>query len=124
VQVARSARRTGSGSTFQQRRQPGQGRASDALTIRYRCPHCGGEHPAAECVAVATIEGLSLRELRRLLGRAEHELAEAVRHGQPYADLAAFVAAIESRIARDDGERAPSVERRQRLAAERSATRA
>lgn len=103
--------------TVATRRQPGQGRMQSTVAVRYACPRCGGgEHPAAEC---GLEPGLSVRELRRLRVRVEHELSDAVRHAQPFGDLVELLTAVESRIARHDGEAAPSLEKRQRVYAER-----
>jgi hypothetical protein len=104
------------------RRQPGQRRADPALTVRYACPRCGGAHPAAECgvLAVRELDAIGLRRLRRAV---LEELGRLVLARESTEDMGRLLAAIDSRLAREDGDRGPSLERRQRLAAERDAVR-
>lgn len=97
-------------------RTPGQGRADPELRVSFACPICSGDHPRAE----HGVHTLDRRTLVRLRARVEHEIVDRLRNAQPTGDLLGLLASVEARLRRlGEGDEAPTVERRQRISAEK-----
>jgi hypothetical protein len=93
-----------------------------AVSVRYVCPACGGDHPAGEHDLSDSNRQLDAAGLRRLARNVEHELAAAAIAGQPTGPFVTLLRAVEARLERLDGDGPPTLGRRQTIAAERSPT--